>query len=119
MAEPAEPLAVAGDEDDAAPSSTLDGLAVAWERDEIVRQKTLKSGSLLAWPTAKLTGVVSFQTISYNARVMDILLNIHCSKIPTPKTVNMEKLRAEVGWSKVEMQSGTIIRQYITIILRL
>ena len=112
MAEPAGPLAIGGDEEDVAPSSTLNGVGAAWERDEIVRQKTLKEGQLLSWLTAKLTGVVTFQTIAHNARVMDILLNIHCSRIPTPKTVNMDKLRGEVGWSKVETQFGTIVKQY-------
>lgn len=104
----AEPLAIAGDDDDVAPSSTLDGVGKAWEKDEVVRQKTLKNGALLSWPTKKLTGVITFQTIAHNARVMDILLNLHCPRT-TPKTVNIDKLRAEVGWSKVEVQSGKII----------
>ena len=90
------------DEMEATPQS-LDGLGKTWERDDIIRHGALKRGSLLAWPDPKLTGVISFQTIAYNARLIEVLLSIHCPRTSSPKTVNIDKLRYEVGGPKLKL----------------
>ena len=76
-------------------SSTLVGLGVQWEKDEVIRQNTLKNNSLLVWPTPKMTGVISFETVAMNARVLDYLLRLHCPLLSPAKTVNIDHVRSE------------------------
>ena len=44
----------------------LDGLAKAWADDECVRSLLLHKKSLLAWPSSKKTGVITFE--NYGAK---------------------------------------------------
>eukprot|EP00438_Fugacium_kawagutii_P013701 Skav233526 [mRNA] locus=scaffold2975:268787:271531:- [translate_table: standard] len=55
-------------EDGVLPS--LDGLAKVWEEDSVVRTLLLHNGSLLSWPSEKMKGVVTFETMRPNARVI-------------------------------------------------
>ena len=98
MAEPPAPA----DGGEAAPNP-LQGLAKAWENDEVIRHSALKNWQLLKWPTQKLVGVISFETIAYNARVVDYVLRFHCPSTKTPRTVNTELLREEVRGTKVKI----------------
>lgn len=81
---------------------SLVGLAKAWEKDDVIRQSALKNGQLLKWPDKKRVGVISFETIAFNARVLDLLLRFHCPSLKTPKTVNIDLLRDEVRGTKVK-----------------
>ena len=81
--------------DSAMPVLTLEGLAGAWESDQVIRSHALKMGTMLAWPSPKHVGVVTFETISKNARVMDLLLKLWCPQLTSAKTVNVDQLRAE------------------------
>lgn len=103
MAAPEPPAPAEGMEEEAAAEYSLAGLATAWEKDDIIRQRTLKEGNLLCWPNKKLTGVISFPTISANARVLDSVLRHHCPNYISPKTVHIDHLREQVRWAKVEI----------------
>ena len=81
--------------DSAMPVLTLEGLAGSWESDQVIRSHALKMGTMLAWPSPKHVGVVTFETISKNARVMDLLLKLWCPQLTSAKTVNVDQLRAE------------------------
>ena len=77
---------------------SLEGLYVLWEADPIIRGHALANeGTLLCWPNKKLTGVVSFQTIAFNARVLWHLLGVWCPQVPEAKTVNIDHVRQQAG----------------------
>jgi hypothetical protein len=97
MAEPPAPVG----EGEASPNP-LQGLAKAWDKDDVIRHLALKNGQLLKWPNKKQIGVISFETIAFNARVLDHLLRFHCPSVKTPKTVNIDLLREEVRGTKVK-----------------
>lgn len=73
-----------------------------WLRHGTIRHLALKNGQLLKWPNKKQIGVISFETIAFNARVLDHLLRFHCPSVKTPKTVNIDLLREEVRGTKVK-----------------
>lgn len=79
--------------------TSLDGLAKMWEDTEILRDRLLGTGSLLTWPEKKLTGVITFHTLSYNARLIERVLQLWCPQVETPKTVVIEQVREQVGIS--------------------
>lgn len=84
--------------EEADPSSTsLQGLAKAWEDTEILRDKLLRHGSLLTWAEPKLTGVINFHTMSPNAKVLELVLKIWCPQTDDGKTVNIDQVREEAG----------------------
>ena len=79
-------------------TASLDGLNECWEADPIIRGHALRNeGTLLCWPSKELTGVVSFQTIACNARVLWQLLETWCPQVPEPKTVSMAQVRQQAG----------------------
>lgn len=77
--------------------TSLDGLAKMWEDTEILRDRLLGTGSLLTWPDPKLTGVITFHTLSYNAKLIERILQLWCPQVDTPKTVVIDQVREEVG----------------------
>ena len=79
------------------PKSPLAGLAHQWEQDEVIRRQALASGSLLVWPTKQLTGVVTFQTMALNTRVLKYLLNLWCPAVSMAQTVRIDHVRDEAG----------------------
>lgn len=85
------------DNDEPVPGTSLEGLGYAWEADECIRGNALQNGgSLLSWPSPKHVGVINFQCVSHNAKVLSILLERWCPQVPSVKTVNIDQLRAEV-----------------------
>ena len=91
---------VAGEADDLIPGTTLAGLFDRWENDEVIRGQALKCGGLLQWPDQKSTGVITFSTMSINARVLRHLLELWCPQVSEAKTVNIDQLREQDGWHK-------------------
>ena len=79
--------------------TSLDGLAKMWEDTEILRDRLLGSGSLLTWPEKKLTGVITFLTLAYNAKLIERILQVWCPQVETTKTVVIEQIREQVGIS--------------------
>ena len=74
----------------------LDGLASAWERNRSIRNRVMQSGSLLQWPDSKKVGVISFETMSYNYKVLLRLLRIWLPDLEKLKTINVYAARREV-----------------------
>lgn len=95
--EPVAPGHAPGKEDDLIPGTSLVGLGAMWEEDELLRGRALREtgGSLLSWPQQKLVGVITFQTLSHNAKCMAHVLEKWCPQVSEPKTVNIDQVRAE------------------------
>ena len=91
---------MASDPIDDADASTvsLEGLANMWQDVEAIRDRVLKEKSLLVWPNPKMTGVINFNTLAMNARVLEVLLQLWCPQLSEPKTVIIDQVRDEVGW---------------------
>lgn len=83
------------DEVEGSATSTLVGLGITWEKDEVIRGCVLKNHSLLQWPKPSMVGVISFTTIALNARVLDCVLRNWCPKSSIGKTLNIDDVRAE------------------------
>eukprot|EP00435_Cladocopium_sp_Y103_P070850 s275_g36.t1 len=89
--------------------TSLEGLWKQWDNDETIRRFALKTGTLLSWPSPKHTGVLNFETMGRNVRVLSYLMEIWCPQVPTAKTINIDQIRAEVrmhrsnqGWDDDE-----------------
>ena len=82
------------------PQTNLDGLSKAWADDECVRSLLLHKKSLLSWPSSKKTGVISFETMAQNARVLSKVLEIWCPQMEIPKTLSIDDAREQVRCSK-------------------
>lgn len=70
------------------PGTSLEGLAKAWEDDEVIRRFALhnEKGTVLTWPSPKHIGVATFETISKNGRIMEALLENWCPQVSAAKT---------------------------------
>ena len=97
MADAAEHPAV-GDGADVGVS--LAGLMTKWNDDDAIRTHVLHTQSLLKWPSPKHVGVINFNTLALNARVISKLLEVWCPQLDTPKTVWIDHVRDEVGAPK-------------------
>ena len=78
--------------------TSLKGLWNRWDNDEPIRRFALKSGSLLSWPSPKHTGVLNFQTMGRNTRVLTHLMEIWVPQVPIAKTIHIDHIREEVGF---------------------
>ena len=96
MANPARPIEDEVEEGDPELVS-LDGLAKIWNDTEVLRDLLLGKGTLLLWPDDKLTGVVNFNTIAYNGKLIELVLQLWCPQVSEAKTLIIDQVRAEVG----------------------
>ena len=88
---------MAVDSQEPVPGTSLEGLAGLWENDKVIRGKTLGSGKLLQWPSPEQVGVINFETMKKNCRVLEKLLLTWCPQLSYAKTVHIDQVRAEVG----------------------
>ena len=79
-------------------SKSFDGLWKLWANDEIVRGQILQKGTLFSWPDPKCTGVINFDTMEHNTRVLEFLVDIWCPKTSMPKTIYIPAAREEAGF---------------------
>lgn len=77
------------------PGKSLDGLAKLWEDDEVIRRRVLEHDTLLQFPSKKQIGVITFETMSGNARVLAHVLTTWCPQHAAAKMVNIDQVRAE------------------------
>ena len=96
MANPARPIEDEVEEGDPELVS-LDGLAKIWNDTEVLRDLLLGKGTLLLWPDDKLTGAVNFNTIAYNGKLIELVLQLWCPQVSEAKTLIIDQVRAEVG----------------------
>ena len=80
-------------------AEALDGLAEAWNRNSQVRGVLLNSNSMLCWPKANLTGVITFKTASYNWKVLTRVLRIWLPTIDKLKSININAARKQARYS--------------------
>ena len=92
---PAAPNNAVDDIEEEVPGTSLEGLASLWENDRGLRSRALKSQSLLAWPLPEQVGVINFDTMKSNARVVMLILEKWAPQVTTAKTVNIDQLREE------------------------
>ena len=90
-----------------AAKGNLDGLWRILADDAVLREKVLKDGSLFAWPSSKLTGIINFHTMVQNTAVLIHLLKLWCPQVPGPKTISPDHARkqAQVCWVCVQSSS--------------
>ena len=89
---------MAGCDDDGAPvpGTSLEGLGLKWEADSDLRTQVLQTKSLLKWPSPKKTGVISFETVALNAKIICMTLEVWCPQVSEAKTVHIDHVRSEV-----------------------
>ena len=87
-------------EEDEAPEGHLDGLWKLWSNDEDLRAHMLKTGTLFHWPNPKQTGITNFETMEYNTRVLQYLVDVWCPQNPNPKTIYIPHAREQVCVAK-------------------
>ena len=95
------------DIDEVVPGTSLEGLGKMWENDETIRGRALATKSMLYWPTSEQVGVITFDTMKYNVRVLMILLEKWAPQVDSAKTVCIDQLRAEVWFLKMFAQVVT------------
>lgn len=85
----------------------LDGLAEAWEDDKTIRSVVLHKGSLCSWPNVASTGVITFETMKMNAKVIMKILEVWCPKTLHPQTVYIDHMRAQDGVVETTWHNST------------
>ena len=73
----------------------LDGLATCWEKNKSIRHHMLATGNLMKWPSPTLVGVVNFQTIALNHKVLERTLRLWLKRTDVLKTINIYAARRE------------------------
>ncbi|CAE7904173.1 unnamed protein product [Symbiodinium necroappetens] len=74
----------------------LSGLASAWEADKDVRKGARKRKSLLQWKDPTKVGLIGFNSIKDNWKVILHLISIYCPDSPPSKTVPVDDVKPEV-----------------------
>ena len=75
---------------------SLKGLAEALNKNEAIRSTILHKGTILQWPSPRLVGVHTFNTMASNEAVMMEVLKIWLPQNPVPKTICIDDCREEV-----------------------
>lgn len=75
----------------------LSGLARAWDKCEQLRHYILQRKSLLTWKSANAAGRISFDSLQMNIKLMEIVVEFWCPRVPTPKTMVLDNLKWQVG----------------------
>ena len=73
----------------------LEGLAEPWERSRSIRQKMLATGRLLSWSEPAKVGVISFDAMQHNYRILMKMLENWLPKTDTLNTFNVYAARRE------------------------
>ena len=79
---------------------SLQGLAQALNENEAIRTTILHKGTILQWPSPRLVGVHTFNTLACNEAVVMEVLKIWLPKNPVPKTICIESCREEAHFEK-------------------
>ncbi|CAE7681954.1 unnamed protein product [Symbiodinium microadriaticum] len=75
---------------------SVDGLAKNWADRAIVREKLLKSKTLLSWPERRLVGVISCRALKLNKQVMLAMADILGPQSDIPLGVVVQPMKAQV-----------------------
>ncbi|CAE7568239.1 unnamed protein product [Symbiodinium sp. CCMP2592] len=74
----------------------LSGLAQAWENEKDVRKGSRKRKCLLQWKDPTKVGLIGFNSLKENWKVILHLINIYCPDSPPSKTVPVDDVKPEV-----------------------
>ena len=74
---------------------SVDGLAKNWADRAIVREKLLKSKTLLSWPERRLVGVISCRALKLNKQVMLAMADILGPQSDIPLGVVVQPMKAQ------------------------
>ena len=74
---------------------SLKGLADALNSNEAIRTTILHKGTILQWPSPRLVGVHTFNTMAANEAVVMEVLKIWLPQTPVPKTICIDTCRDE------------------------
>ncbi len=78
----------------------LEGLADEWDSTKQLRKRVLKEKCVLKWPSPKMVGVLSLETLRENVDIMAPLLEMWCPQKPSPKTIRMDDAKIEAPITK-------------------
>lgn len=81
--------------------ASLDGLAVLWDSEEVVRRRLIHDSKLLVWLSAETVGVPTYKAASPNFEVLRAFFTLWTDTSPTPKTPSVKKITVEVGFLHV------------------
>ena len=73
------------------------GLNLALANNEFCRKRILKEGSLLRWPSPKLTGSISMKALRLNRAVMRRVAEVLCPQDVHPLAVRVPGIKEEAG----------------------
>ena len=76
----------------------LSGLAQAWEQEKDVRKGARKRKCLLQWKDPSKVGLIGFNSIKDNWKVLLHLISIYCPDSPPSKTVPVDDVKPQVAW---------------------
>ena len=76
---------------------SLKGLAKKLADDPVLRHHLLTTGTFFKWPAVKCTGIVNFQSIAVNSRLLEYVVDLWCPQHTVPKTLQVEQARDEAG----------------------
>ena len=74
--------------------ANLEGFWKTLSDDAALRERFCRDGSLFAWPNAKLTGIINFETMKQNVGVLMHLVQKWCPQVQL-KTIPPELARVE------------------------
>lgn len=84
-----------------APLPSLDGLAVLWDSEEVVRRRMIHDSKLLVWLSAETVGVPTYKAASPNFEVLRAFFTLWTDESDTPKTASIKKITVQVGFLHV------------------
>ena len=90
-------MAGSGEEEEPVDGVNLEGLWQKLADDPVIRKLFVKSKTLFSWPTPGQTGVINYETLRPNSRLLSILIENWCPKMQKAKTVYQPHARAEAG----------------------
>ena len=73
------------------------GLNTLLGNNEFCRKRLLKEGSLLKWPSPKLTGIISMKALRLNRAVMRRVAEILCPQDQHPLSIRVPGIKQEAG----------------------
>lgn len=75
---------------------SLDGLAKVLGQDADLRTRLLETGSLMAWPEPRLTGITkNVDCIRMNAHLLEVIANFWCPQWTGTRMIPIDDIKEE------------------------
>ena len=78
---------------------SLEGFAKKLAGDERMREKILKDGTLLAWPSAEMVGVtINVDAQRLNSYLLKLVADFWCPQWESPTMIPLDEVKDQVPW---------------------